>query len=112
VNVVVGFAVVFSIPYLLSPSYADLGSKTGFIFGGITALGAVWVLLCMPELKGRNLEEIDQLFDAKVSAWKFSKFETTGPSHDVAVMVMSRLKAEAAGVAIVTEEHIEDVELA
>jgi hypothetical protein len=66
----------------------------------------------MPELKGRNLEEIDELFDAKVSARKFSKFETTGPSHDIAVMVMSRLKAEAADVAIVTEEHIEDVELA
>lgn len=110
-NVVVGFAVVFSVPYLLSPSYADLGSKTGFIFGGITALGVVWVALCMPELKGRNLEEIDQLFDAKVSAWKMSKFETTGLSHDVAVMGTGHLKAEIAGVSIATDEYVEDVEL-
>ena len=110
-NVVVGFAVVFSIPYLLSPSYADLGSKTGFIFGGITALGAAWVLLFMPELKGRNLEEIDQLFNARIPAWKFSNFETTGLTHDVAVIAAGGSKADAAGDYLSKGELVEHVEV-
>lgn len=65
----------------------------------------------MPELKGRNLEEIDQLFDAKVPAWRFSRFETTGPSHDVAVMFSGRQKAEEANISAGLEEHIEDVQV-
>ncbi|KAM0443338.1 hypothetical protein ACHAQK_003701 [Fusarium lateritium] len=35
---------------------------------------------------GRNLEEIDQLFDANLPAWKFSKFETEGLTHELAVL--------------------------
>lgn len=31
----------------------------------------------MPELKGRTLEEIDELFANKVSAWKFKSYKTT-----------------------------------
>lgn len=31
----------------------------------------------MPELKGRTLEEIDELFAEKVPAWKFKDYKTT-----------------------------------
>ena len=34
--------------------------------------------------QGRNLEEIDQLFEAKLPAWKFHKFKTEGRGHIVA----------------------------
>lgn len=37
-------------------------------------------------MQGRNLEEIDQLFEAGLPAWKFHKFETEGISHDLAVL--------------------------
>lgn len=53
VNVVVGFVVVFTTPYLLSAPYANLGPKLGYVWGGFAALGAVWVWFCMPELKVR-----------------------------------------------------------
>ena len=33
--------------------------------------------------QGRSLEEIDQLFEAKLPAWKFSKFQTDGLAHEV-----------------------------
>lgn len=81
INVVVGFVVVFTTPYLLSAPYANLGAKVGYIWGAFAALGAVWTWLCMPELKGRSLEEIDQLFAAKLSARKFEKFQTQGLSY-------------------------------
>lgn len=85
-NVIVGFVVVFTTPYLLSAPYANLGPKLGYVWGAFAGLGAVWVWFFMPELKGRNLEEIDQLFDAKVPMRKFGSFETEGLSHDMAVI--------------------------
>lgn len=30
----------------------------------------------MPEMKGRTLEEIDELFANKVSVWKFKSYQT------------------------------------
>ncbi|KAI4602587.1 hypothetical protein KJ359_007803 [Pestalotiopsis sp. 9143b] len=95
VNVVVGFVVVFTTPYLLSAPYANLGPNLGYVWGGFAAVGALWIWLCMPELKGRNLEEIDQLFDANLPAWKFASYETTGMSHDLATFENSKdIKAE------------------
>lgn len=32
----------------------------------------------MPELKGRSLEEVVQLFVTKLPAWKFKSYETHG----------------------------------
>ncbi|KAJ4299246.1 hypothetical protein N0V90_004490 [Kalmusia sp. IMI 367209] len=86
VNVVVSFVVVFTTPYLLNSSYAGLGPRLGFVWGGCAVLGAVWVWFCMPELKGRNLEEIDELFEARLPAWRFEKYETTGISHDIGAL--------------------------
>lgn len=97
-NVVVGFVVVFTTPYLLSAPYANLGPNLGYVWGGFAAIGAIWVWFCMPELKGRNLEEIDQLFDAGLPAWKFSSFESKGLSHDVAVFETKQVKNVAMDV--------------
>ncbi|KAM0328291.1 hypothetical protein ACHAPQ_007198 [Fusarium lateritium] len=82
INVVVGFVVVFCTPYGLR----QFGSALAYIWGGFSFLSSVWAWFFMPELKGRNLEEIDQLFDANLPAWKFSKFETEGLTHELAVL--------------------------
>lgn len=37
----------------------------------------VFFFFCMPELKGRTLEEIDELFANRVPAWKFKSYQTT-----------------------------------
>lgn len=37
----------------------------------------VFFFFFMPELKGRTLEEIDELFANRVPAWKFKTFQTT-----------------------------------
>ncbi|RSM08148.1 hypothetical protein CEP52_004872 [Fusarium oligoseptatum] len=66
-NVVVGFVVVFCTPYLLR----EIGSGLAYIWGGFA---------------GRNLEEIDQLFEANIPAWKFNKYQTGGLTHELAVL--------------------------
>ena len=111
VNVVVGFVVVFTTPYLLSAPYAALGPKLGYIWGSFAVIGAVWVLLFMPELKGRTLEEIDQLFAANLKAWQFKRFQTEGMSATVAqyqlgdIDIKQNMIAESEGDAI-EEENI------
>lgn len=72
-NIVIQFAISFSIPYLINADYAGLGSKVGFIFGA-TALGAVvFTWFCIPECSGKSLEEIDELFLEGTPIRKFKK---------------------------------------
>lgn len=40
----------------------------------------------MPELKGRTLEEIDQLFETNLPAWQFHKHQTGGLANELAHM--------------------------
>lgn len=70
--------VVYTTPYLLSTPGANLGPKLGYIWAGFAFVGAIWVWLCMPELKGRSLEEVDELFATKLPAWKFKEYKTHG----------------------------------
>ena len=54
--------IICGTPYLLSTEYVMLGAKLGFIFGGCTILGTIWVFLELPETKDRTLEQIDEMF--------------------------------------------------
>jgi SP family sugar:H+ symporter-like MFS transporter len=54
--------IICGMPYLISNSYANLGTKVGFIFGGCTVLTFFWTLFFLPETSGRTLEEIDEMF--------------------------------------------------
>lgn len=54
--------VICGTPYLISTQYANLGTKVGFIFGGLTVPLFLFVVFCVPETKGRTLEEIDEMF--------------------------------------------------
>lgn len=67
----VGFAVVYSTPYLLSLPGANLGAKLGYIWAGFAGVGAIWAWFFLPELKNRDLEDIDKLFESKIPAWRF-----------------------------------------
>lgn len=100
VNVVVSFAVVYTTPYLL----ADLGAKLAYLWMAFSFAGAVYVWFVMPELKGRTLEEIDQLFEARIPAWRFTSFETTGLTHDVAAIEQGLSPSKLAGDVELVEE--------
>ncbi|KAI9148952.1 Major facilitator-type transporter ecdD [Paramyrothecium foliicola] len=70
-NIVIQFAVSFSIPYLLNEPYAGLGSKVGFIFGSTAVCALLFTIFCIPDCSGKTLEEIDQLFIQGVPVGKF-----------------------------------------
>jgi len=69
------FTVNFSIPYLIYDKYAGLNSKVGFIFGGIMATALVFVYFCVPECKGKTLEQVDFLFNQGVPIRQFGKVD-------------------------------------
>ncbi|KAH8799475.1 general substrate transporter [Xylogone sp. PMI_703] len=73
INILIQFVTTFSIPYLLDAPYANLGSKVGFVFGATTICALVFGYLCVPECKGRTLEEIDKLF---LEGYPVGKFKT------------------------------------
>jgi MFS transporter, SP family, general alpha glucoside:H+ symporter len=58
-------------PYMLNPDYWNWSGKAGFFWGGLGTVYLVWAYFRLPEPKGRTYEEIDVLFEQKVSARKF-----------------------------------------
>jgi MFS transporter, SP family, sugar:H+ symporter len=70
-NIIIQFAVSFSIPYLIDEQYAGLGSRVGFIFGSTAFVAVIFSLFGIPECSGKTLEEIDRLFVEKVPIRQF-----------------------------------------
>ncbi|KFA56515.1 hypothetical protein S40293_01180 [Stachybotrys chartarum IBT 40293] len=68
----------YTVPLMLSNQNAGWGQKIGLFFGGITIVFLIPVILLFPETKGRTYQELDELFDKGVPAWKFA---TTQTSH-------------------------------
>ncbi|KAH8819047.1 general substrate transporter [Xylogone sp. PMI_703] len=63
-----------SSPYLLSVTKANLGAKTGLIYGGISLLCCFWCYFRLPECKGRTFEELDIMFERKVPTREFKNY--------------------------------------
>lgn len=84
IDVLSAFVVTFSVPYLLGKPGANLGANVGWIFGGDAVFGLIFSIFFVPELKGRSLEEVDELFEARLWAWQFDKYETTGIGSQIA----------------------------
>jgi len=61
----------FTAPYFINPNALDWGPKYGYIWFPSSLLAAAFIYLCLPELKDRTLEEIDEMFEARLPARKF-----------------------------------------
>lgn len=61
-SVITAFVVSFTVPYLVSAEYANLGARVGFIYGSLSFAVSILTFFFIPEMKGRSLEELDILF--------------------------------------------------
>ncbi|KAH8904143.1 general substrate transporter [Coniochaeta sp. PMI_546] len=68
----------FTAPYFINPASLNWGPKYGYIWFPSCLIGALWVFFFLPETKGRTLEEIDEIFEAKTPARKFRSYQCTG----------------------------------
>jgi SP family sugar:H+ symporter-like MFS transporter len=73
-----GVVVTYFSPYIQDAGYGNLQGKIGFVWGSGSIIAILFVFFYIPELKGRTIEELDEMFDKKVSVWSFGKYERTG----------------------------------
>lgn len=61
----------FTVPYIFNPDAGNLRAKTGFVFAGLCIFGVIICWLIVPELKGREHEEVDKMFALGVHTRRF-----------------------------------------
>ncbi|TRX98005.1 hypothetical protein FHL15_001215 [Xylaria flabelliformis] len=66
----------FFSPYFINPENLNWGAKYGYIWAGSNLACFVFFYLFVPETKGRTLEEIDELFNNRVSVRDFKTYHT------------------------------------
>lgn len=99
------FVVSFTFPYLLET--AGLQSQVGFIYGSICFLALIWGYFYLPELKGRSLEELEEMFAAKLPLRKFKNYQTNEDGIGAAVSRLERMDGEQPSMAKI-QIHQED----
>ncbi|KAJ5975759.1 hypothetical protein N7481_009466 [Penicillium waksmanii] len=62
-------------PEMLNPTAGNWRGKTGFSWGGSSAVFLVWAFFRLPETKGKTFEELDILFARGVAARQFAQCE-------------------------------------
>ncbi|KAK3688654.1 general substrate transporter [Podospora appendiculata] len=68
--------VSFCTPYFINPENLHWGGKYGYIWTASNLICLVWYYFFVPEMKGRSLEEIDELFEKRVATLDFKGFQT------------------------------------
>lgn len=90
VDVFSAFLVTFFTPYLQAGPQIQLGARVGYVFMGLAAVAFFFFVGFIPELKGRSLEEVDELFERGLWAWQFKNAETHGVGARIAAMEAGR----------------------
>lgn len=87
------------------------GSNVGSIYGSFSLISIFFVYFFVPVLSNRSLEEVDELFQTKILAWKFKNYKCTGiGSHITEVQninadQLARLKIIGLNPEASSEEH-------
>ncbi|KDN46114.1 general substrate transporter [Tilletiaria anomala UBC 951] len=80
---VIAWAVTFTLPYLFYS--AGLNAQIGWIYGVGTLFAMAFVYFCIPETRGRSLEEISEMMDARVPTRQWASYIA---SHSVSNSVV------------------------
>uniref|UniRef100_A0A060SYD6 ARAD1A15246p n=1 Tax=Blastobotrys adeninivorans TaxID=409370 RepID=A0A060SYD6_BLAAD len=70
----------FALALFVAPAFTNITWKTYIIFSVFCFCMTVHVFFMFPETKGKTLEEIDQIWEAKIPAWRTANFEPRRPS--------------------------------
>ncbi|KAL4937876.1 hypothetical protein BDV06DRAFT_226545 [Aspergillus oleicola] len=65
----------FCTPYFINPENLNWGAQYGYIWAGSNAACIIFFYFFIPEMKGRSLEELDEIFAARVPARKFRGYK-------------------------------------
>ncbi|KAF1949731.1 MFS transporter [Byssothecium circinans] len=74
VNYVFAWLTSFTTPYFINPKELNWGAKVAYIWAASNAITFVYFYFFLPEMRGRTLEEIDELFINKVPRRDFPTY--------------------------------------
>ncbi|KAF2689657.1 MFS transporter [Lentithecium fluviatile CBS 122367] len=74
INYVFAWLTSFTTPYFINSKELNWGAKVAYIWAASNAITFVYFYFMLPEMRGRSLEEIDELFQNKVPTRDFSKY--------------------------------------
>lgn len=68
----------FTAPYFINPAKLGWAAKYGYIWFGSNVVAAIFVLVFVPETRDRTLEEIHEMFEAKLRVGQFKSYVCVG----------------------------------
>lgn len=63
----------FALGYFVPPAFKNIQWKTYLIFGCFTVMMTIHVFFVFPETASKTLEEVDEIFNSNVPAWRTRK---------------------------------------
>ncbi|KAJ0333721.1 hypothetical protein COL922a_010672 [Colletotrichum nupharicola] len=87
VQYVTGIIFNYTVPLMLSNQYAGWQQNISLFFGGVTFVYLIPCVLLYPETQGRTYQELDELFERRIPAWKFAKTKT---AHQAGIELRAR----------------------
>lgn len=64
------------LPYVFNPDAGNARAQTGFLFFGLCVIGVIFTWLWVPEMKGRSVAEIDEMFNLKLPSRDFKNWSS------------------------------------
>ncbi|SPO07714.1 related to HXT1 - Low-affinity hexose facilitator [Cephalotrichum gorgonifer] len=96
VSFIFAWLCTFTTPYYINPAELNWGPKYAWIWFGSSLIATAFIYFLLPDVKGRSLEEIDEMFRNKVPTRAFKTYVCVEIEEARARGVMNALAGEKA----------------
>ncbi|KAK0619122.1 MFS transporter [Immersiella caudata] len=85
IDYIFAWLIAFCSPYFINPKVLNWGMKYCWLWAGANVVTLIFFYFLLPEMKGRSLEEIDEMFEKRVSVKDFATYECecTRKAHEI-----------------------------
>jgi hypothetical protein len=106
INWIVDYGITRATPNMI----AEMGWGVFLLYAMLTYLGVIFVYFCLPEMKGRSIESMDNLFERPLwTMWRHAyPTEEEKTRHDVQESIINRKLGEDGNGKQNRVEHVED----
>jgi hypothetical protein len=80
----------FIIAFVVPPMLSNIGWGTYIFFAFWSAAGGVFIWLCIPETKGKTLEEMDQVFGSHTATEELEEFAKVQERVGLTALIQGR----------------------
>ncbi|KAI1847736.1 hypothetical protein JX266_006231 [Neoarthrinium moseri] len=109
ISTALSFTVVLLVSFInpfVQSEPGNLQQRVGFVYGSFSILAIIFVYFLVPEMRGRSLEELDELFQAGIPARRFRQAKAQGIGAQI-TMIQDRTQPSS-GIKVVESEELGD----